>query len=258
MLERRAELRGSQATQRRAVLAFALSACLHAGVASADWTGKGEVGAAVTSGNTATQAANAKIEAVNTLDNWKHLLGLAGNYVSDETGTTGQRWEAREQSDYSYSERTFWFGGGRYEADRFSGFEHQASLTTGLGHRFIDSATTKLTGQIGAGYKFTETRDVIDAGGLVLFPGETDGTAIFTAGVDYEQQLTATTKVLDRFLMETGGDNTYLQNELSLQVRMTEVLALAVGYTVRHNTDPTAGFEKTDTLTTLNLVYEVN
>jgi len=38
---------------------------------------------------------------------------------------------------------------------------------------------------------------------------------------------------------------------------MTNVLALAVGYSVRHNTDPPEGFEKTDTLTTINLVYEL-
>jgi putative salt-induced outer membrane protein YdiY len=38
---------------------------------------------------------------------------------------------------------------------------------------------------------------------------------------------------------------------------MGEKLALALGYAVRHNTDPPAGFEKTDTLTTVNVVYEV-
>jgi putative salt-induced outer membrane protein len=30
-----------------------------------------------------------------------------------------------------------------------------------------------------------------------------------------------------------------------------------VAYTVRYNSDPPAGFRKTDTLTTANLVYEV-
>jgi putative salt-induced outer membrane protein len=38
---------------------------------------------------------------------------------------------------------------------------------------------------------------------------------------------------------------------------MTDVLALAVGYSVRHNTDLPVGFENTDTLTTINLVYEL-
>ncbi len=48
-----------------------------------------------------------------------------------------------------------------------------------------------------------------------------------------------------------------MQDDLALQVKMTEVLALAVGYGVRYNTDPPAGFKKTDTLTTINLVYEL-
>jgi putative salt-induced outer membrane protein len=38
---------------------------------------------------------------------------------------------------------------------------------------------------------------------------------------------------------------------------MTDVLALAVGFSVRHNTDPPVGFEETDTLMTVNLVYEI-
>ena len=57
--------------------------------------------------------------------------------------------------------------------------------------------------------------------------------------------------------VEAGADNTFAQNDLSLQVKMTDVLALAVGFSVRHNTDPPVGFEETDTLTTVNLVYEI-
>jgi putative salt-induced outer membrane protein len=57
--------------------------------------------------------------------------------------------------------------------------------------------------------------------------------------------------------VEAGSNNTFVQNDLALQVKMTDVLALAVGYSVRHNTDPPLGFEKTDTLTTINLVYEI-
>jgi putative salt-induced outer membrane protein YdiY len=40
-------------------------------------------------------------------------------------------------------------------------------------------------------------------------------------------------------------------------VKISDVLALAVGYSVRRNTNPPLGFGRTDTLTTLNLVYEV-
>jgi putative salt-induced outer membrane protein len=38
---------------------------------------------------------------------------------------------------------------------------------------------------------------------------------------------------------------------------MTESLALAVGYAVRYNSDPPPLSESTDTLTTINLVYNI-
>ena len=47
----------------------------------------------------------------------------------------------------------------------------------------------------------------------------------------------------------------FASNELALQVKMSDKFALSVGFGVRHNTDPPAGLEKTDTLTTVNLVY---
>ena len=58
-------------------------------------------------------------------------------------------------------------------------------------------------------------------------------------------------------MLESGADNTFVRNELSLQVQITDVLALAVAYSVRHNTKPPNAFENTDTLTTINLVGEI-
>ncbi|MEP7313870.1 MAG: DUF481 domain-containing protein, partial [Pseudomonadota bacterium] len=52
------------------------------------------------------------------------------------------------------------------------------------------------------------------------------------------------------------SDNTFVQNEIGLEVKMTVKLALAVALAVRHNTDPPQAFKKTDTLTTVNIVYD--
>lgn len=244
---------------RQELVKYALLAAVvvgYPGIAAADWSGKGELGAALASGNTDTENVNAKLELEKQAGDWSHKFGLAGIYASDSNETTGQRWEVHEQSDFNFTERDFWFGAARYEDDRFSGFEYQATLSTGLGRHFIDTERTKLTGTAGIGYKYFETRDVFDDVGNLVEPGDSDSNLIFRGTIDFEQQLTDTTKLIDKFLVEAGSDNTYLQNDLALQVRMTDVLALSVGYQVRHNTDPPAGFEKTDTLTTVNLVYE--
>lgn len=226
--------------------------------AHADWTGKGEAGLVIASGNTETETANAKLSLEREAGNWKNAFGLAGLYASDEDGATAQRWEVLGQSDYSFSPKSFWFGAARYEKDEFSGFEYQAILSSGLGRKFIDTNRIKFTGTAGVGYKFFETRDAFDeVTGELLQAGDTDSEVVFRGTLDLDHQLTATTTLVDRLIVEAGADNTFVQNDISLQVKMTDVLALAVGYSVRHNTDPPVGFEKTDTLTTVNLVYEI-
>lgn len=226
--------------------------------AQADWTGKGEAGLVIASGNTETRTANAKFQLASEIDKWKHQFGGAALYASSEPdGTTARRWEAFEQTDYNFSPRTFWFGAGRYEDDEFSGFEYQATVSSGLGRKFIDTDVTKFTGTAGVGYKFFETQDAFDDAGVLIAPGESDSEVVFRGTLEYDHKFTATTSLLDKFLVEAGADNTLVQNDLALQVKMTDVLALAVGYSVRHNTDPQVGFEKTDTLTTINLVYEI-
>ena len=86
--------------------------------------------------------------------------------------------------------------------------------------------------------------------------GESEDGVIFRGDLGFDHQLTETTKIVDRFLVEAGSDNTYVQNDLGLEVTISGGLGLRVGYQVRHNTDVLPGVEKTDTLTTVGLLYE--
>lgn len=225
--------------------------------AHAQWTAKAEAGAVAARGNTTTDSANVKFDIAREFVEWKHALGASAVYQSDETGATGQRWSARGQSDYRFHPKGFWFGSARYEEDRFSGFEYQTTYGTGLGWRFSDDPITKFIVQLGVGYKVFRTRDALEEDDVTIIPGARQEDLIATFSADFEHELTATTKVVNQFLTEWGANNTFLENEFSVQVKILESLALAVGYTARYNTEPPVGFEELDTLTTLNLVYEL-
>jgi putative salt-induced outer membrane protein len=159
---------------------------------------------------------------------------------------TSQRWEARAQTQHDFTERAYTFGAARYEDDRFSNFVFQSSISAGLGYKFIDEERTKLWVQAGPGYRYAELQP----------SGEPEQGMILRGDLGYEHQLTDTTKIVERFLVESSSDNTYLQNDLGLEVTITGSLGLRVGYQVRHNSDVLPGLEKTDTLTTLGLLYE--
>ncbi len=233
--------------------------------AFADWSGKGEVGAAqatANSGATTTTFA-AKFDLAIEVEQWKHAFGASTIYTSaraeasasdpnPDTEASANRWEAHEQSDYKFSERSFWFGAVRHENDDIGSFERQSAVTTGLGHKFIDNDQTKLAVQLGAGYKRFKQRSEL----------ESDGDAIMTGLVDLKQSLTPSTMLIDKLTVESGSSNTLIQNDLALQVKMTDVLALSLGYQVRYNTKPGprafggGEYAHSDRLLTANLVYE--
>jgi putative salt-induced outer membrane protein len=225
--------------------------------ASAQLAAKAQAGIVAARGNTETDSANAKFEIEREFETWKPQASLAGVYASEETGATGQRWDARGQLDYKFHEKGFSFLSARYEEDRFSGFEYQATYGMGFGWRFYDDMTTKLITQIGAGYKTLQSRDAISDDGLTFIPGEREEDLVLQSTVDFKHELTETTQILNKVLVEHGEDNTFAQNDLSLQVKIMSSLALALGYSVRYNTEPPPGFETMDTLTTVNLVYEL-
>lgn len=240
----------------------ALGACLvltavQPGAAFAQWTMKAEAGLVANRGNTDADSSNLKLDVTREYARWRHNAGLAAVYASDSTGTTAQRWEVRGQSDYDFSQKGFAFASARYEDDRFSGFEYQSTYGLGLGWRFFDDPITKLTSQLGFGYKISQTREALEEDGVTVIPRRREEELVSQGRVNFERQLTDTTSLLAKLLVEWTEPNTFSQSDVSLQVKIIDALALAVGYSVRYNTDPPPGFRHTDTLTTLNLVYEL-
>ena len=71
-----------------------------------------------------------------------------------------------------------------------------------------------------------------------------------------------TVRVVDPYLPQGRwhlGGVTFQQDRIllyAMAVGITGALALRLGYQVRHNTDVLPGIEKTDTLTTVGLLYE--
>ena len=209
------------------------------------WSGKGELGLVLARGNSDADTVNAKLEMARQTDAWKNAFTLAALRASNDGERNAERYAASWQTDFRFSPESYWYNGARYEDDRFSGFDYQASLTPGLGHRFIDEDELKIFGQAGVGYRRLENSLTGESGDSVIFSGE----------LRYEQRLTETTSLRNKLLVEAGESNTFVANELALEVKINSRLSLAAGLGVRHNTDPPAGRDKTDTLTTLNLVY---
>ena len=235
------------------------AAMLAAPVAQAQWTGKAELGVLLTDGNTESKSANSKLDLTHEGDKWKQNVYAAALYGEAEFATA-ERYEAGYKADYKLTDRLSWFLALRGEEDRFSGFAYQATVSTGVTYKFVDNATTKFDGSVGAGYKTFQPQVLIKSpAGEVLdrIEGESDSEPVGVLGSNFEHAFTETTKITNKFLTEIGSENTAVQDDLALQVSMSDVLALAVGLGVRYNSDPPPLAESTDTQLTVNLVYNI-
>jgi putative salt-induced outer membrane protein len=240
------------------------------GVAAADtgpigpgdpsWAIRSVVGYTRTGGNTDTTAGNLLFRAAHVVGDWKLLFGVDGLYGSTRGETTAQAWAAYLQANYHFTPRFYGYVGGRYDDDRFSGFAYQAAVKTGVGYKFIDTDATKLTAQVGAGYRRLQPEILVkdDVGGIVSHtaqPEESD--AIFDAGLAFEHNFNEATKLLVAATMQSGRENTLTNASVALQVKMTGRLALSAAYRLIDNSNPPPGSGRRDTLTTLGLVYEL-
>jgi len=254
----------------QAVLSL-VAACGLAGVAAAadtrpigpgdpTWAIRSVLGYTKTGGNTDNGAGNLLFHAAHVMGDWKLLFGVDGLYGSTRGETTAQAWAAYLQGNYSLTPRLYWYIGGRYDDDRFSGFAYQAAVKSGIGYKFIDTDATKLTAQIGAGYRRVRPEILVrdDIGGVISRteqPEESD--AIFDAGLIYEHDFNKATKLLTAVTVQSGKENTLTNANVALQVKMNARLALSAGYRLIDNSNPPPGSGRRDTLTTLGLVYEL-
>ena len=239
---------------------FLVTLIFGASAAQAQWTGKAELGILLSNGNTEAKSANAKADLTHETDDWKHNIYAAALYGENAEFQNAERYEARYQVDKKFSDRLSWFVGLRGEQDRFSGFAYQATLSTGVTYKWLDNPTTKFDTSVGAGYRVLQPQILIktDAGEVLeRIKGEEEGDPVGIIGSNYEHAFTETTKLTNKFLSEIGSDNTSVSDDIALQVNMSDVLALAVGLGVRYNSDPPPLAESTDTLFTVNLVYNI-
>ncbi|TQU07996.1 DUF481 domain-containing protein, partial [Xanthomonas perforans] len=134
---------------------------------------------------------------------------------------------------------------GRYEHDDFATYDRLATFGIGYGTRLIDADRFYLDAQVGPGVRRAHNSDE-----------DRNETGLIGRGLfDLKYTVTDNTDLINTLLVESGEYNTYAQNDFGVQVSMNSHFALKAAWQMRHNSDVSDGDKKTDTLTTVNLVY---
>ncbi len=235
----------------RKTLFLALLAASGMAIAEDGWKGSGELGLALTRGNSETESLNAKLGLSFEDTQWKHDIGASALRQkgeidgTDELQLTANRYELSGSSAWKFTERAYLIGSLRYENDDFAPYEYQTIASIGAGWYAVKNDTTQWLFEGGPGYRRYKE----------VATGQTDGEAVFRGRMAYNHAFNEQTSFENILLVEAGSDNTFAQNDSGVVVKMNAKLALKAGLQFRHNSDVAPGLKKTDSLFTTNLVY---
>jgi putative salt-induced outer membrane protein len=149
----------------------------------------------------------------------------------------------------SLTERLSAYGGYSYLHDRFAGVDARHTIDGGLSYALLARAPQFLDVDAGVGYEH-ESR----------VEEESEELAIFTAGALYRWEFSETSRFREDFRFVQAfeeGSNWKIEQSASLTATLTSMFSLKLSNIVRYVHDPVPGFERTDTITAVALVWSV-
>lgn len=212
--------------------------------ADGPWTSSAELGASMSTGNTESSTINGKFKLGYLTGPWIHSLRLETIQSSEDGEDTANRTLGEFESNYALTERDYLFGVLRGTHDEFSGYKYQTSVASGYGRKIWISERGSWDAEIGPGVRIAETED-----------GERETNVIARVSSSFDYRISDFAEFNQDVTVLAGQDNTEIESVTGLSTSLTETLAMKLAYTVQHNTDVPAGTEKTDTYTSVNLVY---
>lgn len=216
------------------------------------WKGEAELGALVTTGNSQATNVKARLHVTQNLEQWRNNYTVESLYTKSDQQTTAERYSGSAQGDYKLNKKEFWFVRGSYNHDRFSGYNYQASVSTGYGNRFWEKEDGSFfDASAGLGYRYNRL-DVADVDGNI-----SENSAIARLAAKFEYKVSANALFRQELNTEIGlsQHNTISESVTSLQANVMDNLAMKVSYRIKYTSDAPADAAKTDTETSLTLLY---
>lgn len=218
--------------------------CAVAPCTYAKWKGEVGLGAVATTGNTDTVTANFAVAVKNDLEHWRHRGRLEAVRSTDSGEVTVERFLLDYQANYKLHAWDYVFTNLRYDRDLFSGYAYQTSETAGYGREW--SHGEKLTLELQGGGGLRQSRP--DG-------GEDDNEGIVRGAFLLKWQFSEHAEFGQSLTVESGETNTLTQSITALKSTIIGNLGMSLNINITHNSNVPPVNENTNSLTSINLVY---
>ncbi len=207
-------------------------------------SGSAEFGMVLTAGNSDSATLNGKFGLTNDTSQWLHTASLDMIRAESENVKTAERYVLKAKSNYKLQQDQFLFVGMNHDVDKFSGYDYQTALTAGYGRKLYDTDEYQLSIEIGPGYRFSQLKNGGDENEGILHLGATS-KYIINKGSSVDGTL----------VVDTGSDQTVTALALGYVNSLSSSLALKIGYNLKQSSVVPVGTNKSDTITSVSLIY---
>ncbi len=176
-----------------------------------------------------------------------HEGRLVYTYGEDDGDTSKNSLLAGYDYTRDFSPAFYGFGTAVVAYDEFDSYETDAFVGAGVGYRVFNTPDIQWSIQAGPGYRYLKT----DA-------GEEIDEAALSVSSNYFNRLNETVFVTNDTDVLASDRDTYVTNELGVNVKMNNELALRTSLLTEYRTDPEPGFDDTDNTLGVSVVYSFN
>jgi len=208
------------------------------------WHNEIALGLVMTTGNTDEENFNGQGDFTRDAEKWRNNFHVDTLRSSKDDELSAQKLYTSIKSDYKFGDDRYFFNRVSYEDDRFSGFDHQVDFTLGYGQNLLDRNNLKLKVDVGPGNRWTKLDNSIS-----------ESEAIVRIAGDLVWKISATTDFEQKLSTEVGNDATISRSVSSVKSIVLGRLAMKFSYSVKHNSQVPVAASKTDTETSVTLVY---
>lgn len=222
---------------------------LISGIASAEWKGEAELGYVKTGGNTDTSSLNAKGEAEQESEKWRNTVKAGALKNATNGVTTAERYFVNGQTNYKFTERSYFFAFLGYEEDPFSGYDYRYGANIGYGNRVIENDSVTLALEIAPGTRQSK----------VTLSGDNESEMTIAGVAEFLWNISDTTKFNQDLTVNIGDKSvggTVTRSLTSLTSHIAGNLSTKVSYALRHASIVPSGKEKLDDTISIALLYK--
>lgn len=212
--------------------------------ALANWSGRGEIGASLASGNTDTLGVYASLRATRQGVRWRHELRGEAAYQETNGVRSQERLLLAYEPRYKVNERLSAYALLQAEHDPVLGYDARYSVSAGLGYRVVRSDALSIDVQGGPAFRHIAPVTGSAEDGF-SGRGALDARLKLRPGVRLTQTGSA-------FLDPRG--NTFSATT-GIEAQVFGPLAARLSYNVQYESQPAAGRVSTDRLGRITLVY---